>query len=106
LLTSLGQIGSNVNRQEGHPIHQVSRHCSPSLAAQLCATATENGYLIYLFMGSLGGGKAAAVAYTHIETAKMNGVDPEAWLSWVLAHVADHEINRIDELMPWNWRPE
>ncbi|MFV2034720.1 MAG: IS66 family transposase [Halocynthiibacter sp.] len=60
----------------------------------------------YLFMGSVGGGKAAAVAYTLIETAKMNGVNPEAWLTWVLTHVADHKINRIDELMPWNWTPE
>jgi len=60
----------------------------------------------YLFMGSIGGGKAAAIAYTLIETAKMNNVDPEAWLTWVLTHVADHKINRIDELMPWNWRPQ
>ena len=57
----------------------------------------------YLFMGSIGGGKAVATAYTLIETAKMNGVDPEAWLTWVLTHVADHKINKIDELMPWNW---
>jgi len=57
-------------------------------------------------MGSVGGGKAAAIAYTLIETAKMNGVDPEALLTWVLTHVADHKINRIDELMPWNWKPE
>ena len=42
-------------------------------------------------------------AYTLIETAKMNKVDPEAWLTWVLTHVADYKINRIDELMPWNW---
>jgi transposase len=60
----------------------------------------------YLFMGSVGGGKAAAIAYTLIETAKMNSVDPEAWLTWVLERVADHKINRIDELMPWNWKPE
>ena len=60
----------------------------------------------YLFMGSVGGGKAAAVAYTLIETAKMNGVNPEVWLTWVLTHVADHKINRIDELMPWNWTQE
>ena len=51
----------------------------------------------YLFMGSIGGGKAAATAYTLIETAKVNGVDPEAWLTWVLTHVADHKK------MPWNW---
>ena len=56
-------------------------------------------------MGSEGGGKAAAIAYTLIETARMNRVDPEAWLTWVLAHIADHKINRIDELTPWNWQP-
>jgi len=60
----------------------------------------------YLFMGSVGGGKAAAIAYTLVETAKMNNVDPEAWLTWVLQRIPDHKINRIDELMPWNWQPE
>ncbi|MEK9649239.1 MAG: Fe-S protein assembly co-chaperone HscB [Gammaproteobacteria bacterium] len=35
----------------------------------------------------------------------LNGVDPEAWLTWVLTHIADHKINRIDELAPWNWQP-
>jgi len=60
----------------------------------------------YLFMGSVGGGKAAAIAYTLIETAKMNNIDPEAWLTWVLTHVADHKINRIDELMPWIWKQD
>jgi hypothetical protein len=60
----------------------------------------------YLFMGSIGGGNAAAIAYTLIETAKMNSVDPEAWLTWVLTHVADHKINRLDELMPWNWQSQ
>lgn len=57
----------------------------------------------YLFMGSVGGGKAAAIAYTLIETAKMNGVDPKAWLTRVLDRLPDHKINRIDELMPWNY---
>jgi transposase len=58
----------------------------------------------YLFMGSVGGGKAAAIAYTLIETAKMNGVDPEAWLTWALERLPDHKINRLDELMPWVWK--
>ncbi|MCP4082912.1 MAG: IS66 family transposase, partial [Planctomycetaceae bacterium] len=57
----------------------------------------------YLFMGSEGGGKAAAIAYTLIETAKLNGVDPQAWLTDVLSRIADHKINRIDELLPWNY---
>ena len=44
--------------------------------------------------------------YTLVETAKMNNVDPEAWLTWVLQRLPDHKINRIDELMLWNWQPE
>jgi transposase len=60
----------------------------------------------YLFMGSKGGGEAAAIAYTLVETCRMNSVDPEAWLRWVLARVADHKINRLDDLMPWNWSAE
>jgi transposase len=56
-------------------------------------------------MGSEGSGKAAAIAYTLIKTARMNGVNPEAWPTWVLTHIADHKINRIDELAPWNWHP-
>jgi len=59
----------------------------------------------YLSMGSEDGGKAAAIAYTLIETARMNRVNPEGWLTWVLTHIADHKINRIDELSPWNWQP-
>lgn len=51
-----------------------------------------------------GGGKAAAIAYTLVETAKMNNVDPEAWLTWVLERLPDHKITRIDELMPWVWK--
>jgi len=55
----------------------------------------------YLFMGSEGGGKSAAIAYTLIETAKLNGVDPQAWLTDTLIHIADHKITRIDELLPY-----
>ena len=57
----------------------------------------------YLFVGSEGGGKAAAIAYTLIETAKLNSVDPQAWLTDVLTRIADHKITRIDELMPWRY---
>ena len=56
----------------------------------------------YHFVGSEGGGKAAAITYTLIETAKLNGVGPQAWLTHVLAHIADHSVNRVDELMPWH----
>ena len=57
---------------------KIVHHRSPFLAAQLYATASENGHLIYLFLGSEAGGKSAAIAYTLIETAKMNKVNPEA----------------------------
>ena len=54
-------------------------------------------------MGSDRGGKSAAIAYTLIETAKLNGVDPQLWLTNVLSRIADHKINRIDELQPWRF---
>ena len=59
----------------------------------------------WLFAGSERGGRSAAIAYTLIETAKLNGIDPQAWLTNVLDRIADHKINRIDELLPWNYQP-
>ncbi len=57
----------------------------------------------WMFVGSEGGGKAAAIAYTLVETAKLNGIDPQAWLTDVLSRIADHKITRIDELLPWHY---
>ena len=59
----------------------------------------------YLFAGSDSGGIRAAAMYTIIETAKLGGLDPEAYLRDILARIADHPINRIDQLLPWNWKP-
>ena len=53
----------------------------------------------YLFAGSDGTGKSAAILYSLIETANLNGIDPRAWLADVLGSIADHRINRIDELL-------
>lgn len=60
----------------------------------------------WMFAGSQRGGNSMAITYTLIETAKLNKVDPQAWLTWVLERIADHKINRLDELMPWNYSPE
>ena len=57
----------------------------------------------FLFAGSQNGGKAAAIAYTLTETAKLNGVDPQAWLTDVLANIADTKITRLDDLLPWSY---
>ena len=60
----------------------------------------------WTFAGSERGGRAMAIAYTLIETAKLNSVDPQAWLSWVLGRIADHKITRLDELLPWRYAAE
>ena len=58
----------------------------------------------YMFVGSERGGKSAAIIYTLMETAKLNNDDPQAWLTDVLTRIADHKINRTDELLPWNYK--
>ena len=72
--------------------------------AERAMRAVALGRKNYIFVGSQTGGKSAAIAYTLIETAKLNGIDPQAWLAGTLARIADHKINRIDELLPWNAR--
>lgn len=57
-----------------------------------------------MFAGSDRGGARAAVMYTLIHTARLNDVDPQAWLADALARINDHAIQRLDELLPWNWR--
>jgi len=59
----------------------------------------------WLFAGSHAGGETMARALTLIESAKLNGLNPQAYLTDVLARINDHKINRLDELLPWNWKP-
>ncbi len=72
-------------------------------AAERAMRAIALGRKNYLFVGSEAGGKAAAIAYTLIETAKLNGVDPQAWLADTLARIPDCKINRIGDLLPWRY---
>jgi len=58
----------------------------------------------WLFAGSDAGGARAAAIASLIESAKLNNVDPQAWLAGVLGRIAEHPINKVDELLPWNWR--
>jgi transposase len=60
----------------------------------------------YLFAGSDAGGERAAAFYTVIQTAKLNGLEPESYLRNVLARIGSHRISRIEELLPWNLEPE
>jgi hypothetical protein len=71
-------------------------------AAERSLRVVALGRKNYLFCGSDAGGERAAAIYSLIGTAKLNDIDPEAYLRYVLERIADHPINRIDELLPWN----
>jgi len=65
------------------------------------ATGRKN----YLFAGSDAGGRRAAAMYSLIESAKLNGINPQHYLADVLTRIADHPARHIADLLPWNWRP-
>jgi len=66
----------------------------------LCGVAL--GRRNFLLSGADCRGERAAAMYGLIGTAKLNGVDHEAWLRYMLAHIADHPVNRVDDFLPWN----
>jgi transposase len=80
------------------------RVCMSNNAAERGLRGIALGRKSWLFCGSDRGGHRAAAMYSLIITAKMNGVDPQAWLADVLARIAGHPTHRLDELLPWNWR--
>ena len=71
-------------------------------AAERALRVVALGRKNFLFAGSDGGGESAATVYSLLGTAKLNGIDPESYLRNVLSRIADHPINRIEELLPWN----
>jgi transposase len=71
-------------------------------AAERALRCVAMGRKNFLFAGSDGGGESAAAIYSLIGTAQLNGIDPEAYLRNVLSRIAEHPINRIEELLPWN----
>ena len=73
-------------------------------AAERALRGIALGRKSWLFCGSDRGGQRAATMYTLIVSAKMNDVDPQAWLADVLARIADHPAHRVDDLLPWNWK--
>ncbi len=81
------------------------RVCLSNNAAERALRCVPLGRKAWLFCGSDRGGERAAVLYTLIQTAKLNGVDPQAWLADILARIADHPARRLDALLPWNWTP-
>jgi transposase len=80
------------------------RICLTNNAAERALRGIALGRKSWLFAGSDRGGERAAVMYTLIVTAKMNDIDPQAWLADVLTRIADHPSQRLDELLPWNWK--
>ena len=80
------------------------RLCMSNNAAERSVRGIAVGRNNWTFAGSDEGGRRAAVIYTLIETAKLNDVDPRAWLADVLARLPDHPAKRLAALLPWNWR--
>ena len=80
------------------------RICLSNNSAERALRGVALGRKAWLFAGSDRGGERAAAMYSLIVTAKLNDLDPQAWLADVLRRINDHPASRLDELLPWNWK--
>jgi transposase len=80
------------------------RICLSNNAAERALRGIALGRKSWLFCGSDRGGQRAAILYSLIVSAKLNDIDPQAWLADIMARIAAHPAQRIDDLLPWNWR--
>jgi transposase len=108
-LSSKGPLAKAIDYQFNHwaaftRFLDDGRICLSNNAAERSIRGIAVGRRNWTFCGSDSGGHRAAVMYTLIETAKLNDVDPKAWLADVLARIADHPIQQLDALLPWNWK--
>src|SRR5690242_4827777 len=100
-------------RAARHIVVELAAHTARASGngSQLLARYGQNDCRIaigrknYLFAGSDAGGRRAAALYSLIESAKLNGLNPQHYLADVLARIADHPARRIAELLPWSWQP-
>ncbi|WP_036014029.1 IS66 family transposase, partial [Robbsia andropogonis] len=98
-----GAIQYALNRWEAlNTFVQDGRGEIDNNAVERALRAVALGRKNYLFAGSESGGDRAAAMYSLIGTAKLNGIEPEAYLREVLTRIADHPVNQIDDLLPWN----
>jgi transposase len=84
---------------------QDGRVCLSNNCAERSLRGVALGRKSWLFAGSERGGHRAAFMYSLIGTAKLNGIDPQAWLADAIARISDLPVSRLPELLPWNWKP-
>lgn len=80
--------------------------CLTNNAAERALRCVPLGRKAWLFCGSDRGGQRAAVFYTLIQSARLNDIDPQAWLADVLARIAEFPVSCLGDLLPWNWQPQ
>jgi len=107
LPTPLSRQPSDTSLSPGFPPGSGAKDSMPdNNAAERALRGVAIGRKAWLFAGSDRGGERAAAMYSLIVTARLNDVDPRAWLADILRRIGDHPASRQHELLPWHWRAE